>query len=156
MRFARKTGSPFNRRPARQREEGDEGVIPLINIVFLLLIFFMLAGKLTQADPFQVTPPPSASTDLPEAVPNTILVGADGQLAFAGKPVELEALAEMLAGEVKTQQPVATGAGQDAPPLRLKADQEADAGRVIQVMETLRAAGVEKLLLLTSVRESGS
>ncbi|KZD04865.1 ExbD/TolR family protein [Oceanibaculum pacificum] len=152
MRFARKTGSPFNRRPARQREEGDEGVIPLINIVFLLLIFFMLAGKLTQADPFQVTPPPSASTDLPEAVPNTILVGADGQLAFAGKPVELEALAEVLAGEVKTQQPMA----EDAPPLRLKADQEADAGRVIQVMETLRAAGVEKLLLLTSVRESGS
>jgi biopolymer transport protein ExbD len=125
----------------RHRERNsDEGIIPLINVVFLLLIFFMLAGKLSQIDPFEVTPPDSASESLPDGSTLTVLVGADGRIAFDGKPVKLEELAALLAGRD----------GQDGAVLRLKADQQAEADRVIEVMESLRAAGIEKLSLLTT------
>ncbi|WP_439514705.1 ExbD/TolR family protein [Oceanibaculum nanhaiense] len=124
----------------RHRERNsDEGIIPLINVVFLLLIFFMLAGKLSQIDPFEVTPPDSASESLPDGSTLTVLVGADGRIAFDGKPMELEALPAALAEHAK-----------DGAVLRLKADQQAEADRVIEVMESLRAAGIEKLSLLTT------
>ena len=42
----------------------EEGVLPLINVVFLLLIFFMLAGRLASVDPFRTEPPLSASEGL--------------------------------------------------------------------------------------------
>ena len=130
----------------RHRERNsDEGIIPLINVVFLLLIFFMLAGKLSQIDPFEVTPPDSASESLPDGSTLTVLVGADGRIAFDGLPMTLEELTELLA-ERK---------GQDGAMLRLKADQQEEADRVIEVMESLRAAGIEKLSLLTTKTGTG-
>lgn len=129
----------------RQRgRNADEGIIPLINVVFLLLIFFMLAGKLSQIDPFEVTPPESASESLPDAATLTVLVGADGRIAFDGKPLELDALPAALAEH-----------SQDSAVLRLKADQQAEADRVIEVMESLRAAGIGKLSLLTTKTGTG-
>ena len=53
--------------------------------------------------------------------------------------MELEALPAALAEHAK-----------DGAVLRLKADQQAEADRVIEVMESLRAAGIEKLSLLTT------
>ena len=47
------------RRPTR-KPDSEERVLPLINVVFLLLIFFMLAGRLSEAELFEVTPPESA------------------------------------------------------------------------------------------------
>ena len=37
---------------SRPRPGEDERILPLINVVFLLLIFFMLAGRLAVSDPF--------------------------------------------------------------------------------------------------------
>ena len=37
-------------RRRRRRFDADAGILPLINVVFLLLIFFMLAGRLTEAE----------------------------------------------------------------------------------------------------------
>lgn len=80
----------------KRREQG-EPVLPLINIVFLLLIFFMIAGKLTSADPFEVTPPDSTAEALPDGEAPSLLLAADGRLAFEGEPVERAALPGLLA-----------------------------------------------------------
>ncbi|MCG8693196.1 MAG: biopolymer transporter ExbD, partial [Minwuiales bacterium] len=45
------------------RRSDDDRILPLINVVFLLLIFFMLAGRLSAGDPFRVDPPASVSAD---------------------------------------------------------------------------------------------
>ena len=39
--------------------DSDAGILPLINVVFLLLIFFMIAGQLAEQAPFEVEPPAS-------------------------------------------------------------------------------------------------
>ena len=38
----------LTRKPPRS---SDDGLIPMINIVFLLLIFFMIAGQIAQQEP---------------------------------------------------------------------------------------------------------
>lgn len=113
-------------------------MLPLINVVFLLLIFFMLAGRLAAVDPFRTEPPRSASEGLTQAHETVVHVGADGRLALDGTIMGDEvALRDAVArrGMLRT--------------VRLKADGQAPAVRVVAVMELLRDAGVENVDLLT-------
>ena len=123
----------------------DGSIMPLINVVFLLLIFFMLAGTLSATDPFEVEPPTSESERLTEAEALVVLVAADGRLALDGEPLAPDALRQAIAGRMA-----------DTPGLevRLKADSSADANQVIGVMEDLREAGIERLQLMTVVNGS--
>ena len=126
----------------RQRPKNDEErILPLINIVFLLLIVFMLAGQLSAPDPFRVEPPLSLTDAQSEKQDMTILMGADGRLALDGTVVEADALIRAIEARVARG-----GIGE----IRFKADGQADATQVVAVMELLREAGVESLHLLAA------
>ncbi len=118
----------------------EERVLPLINVVFLLLIFFMVAGRLAPSDPFPIEPPPTANGEAAEVRDMLVLVAADGRLALDGEVLAEAALEAAVAGRL---------AEQAATEVRLKADGGAEAVRVVEVMELLRDAGVEGLRLLT-------
>ena len=117
-----------------------DSTIALINVVFLLLIFFMLAGKLAASDPFEIAPPQSASESSIGAEVLLVQVGAEGQLALEGEILtksDLQtAVTERMSADPNT-------------PVQLKADAAAKATEVVAVMQLLRAAGVERLKLLT-------
>ena len=125
---------------ASRPKNDEERILPLINVVFLLLIFFMLAGKLSASDPFEVAPPRSISEGPPAAQDVLVLVGADGRLALDGEMVDGPALKALLAERLTAAAKVR---------VRLKADGRAEATRVVAVMELLREAGVKRLKLLT-------
>ena len=123
-----------------RRKNDDERILPLINVVFLLLIFFMLTGKLSAIDPIEVAPPVSASDGAVETRDLVVVLGADGQLALDDAVIDQETLKTTLAERM------------DAAPsaqVWLKADGAADSTDVIALMETLHEAGVEHLKLLT-------
>lgn len=125
--------------PERPRSD-DERILPLINVVFLLLIFFMLAGRLAVTDPFRIEPPSSESRGAAESPEMTVHVGADRRLALDGEEM----------GETALSAAVAKRLAEDGTArLRLKADGAAEATRVVAIMELLREAGVETVKLLT-------
>lgn len=124
----------------------EERILPLINVVFLLLIFFMLAGRLAASDPFEIAPPKSQSEGPAERQELLVLVGADGRLALGNEVMEAEALKAAVADRMQSAEGVA---------VRLKADSNAAAIEVVAVMELLRDAGVEKLKLLTVPEAAG-
>ena len=124
---------------SRRRNE-DERILPLINVVFLLLIFFMLAGRFSASDPFEVEPPRSVSQGAATERDILVLVGADGRLALDGEIIEAAALGAAVADRLSPDKEMR---------LWLKADGSAEATRVVEVMELLRAAGAERLRLLT-------
>lgn len=125
--------------PRRPRND-DDRILPLINVVFLLMIFFMLAGRISALDPFQVEPPRSAGAGDDETQETVVLIGADGRLALDGKVMD----------ETAFRTSVATWADANVNgSVRLKADGKTEATRVVSVMEMLREAGVEKLRLIT-------
>jgi biopolymer transport protein ExbD len=138
------------RRRARSFDS-EAGILPLINVVFLLLIFFMLAGRLTQAAPFSVEPPVSqeaaaAERPTPEAPREAaVLVAADGRLALNGRPLEPAALKAALAAQLAAHPNL---------PVSLKADGDAEAAAVVAVMETLRDAGVRRLQLFAQASQT--
>ena len=83
----------FSRRQ-RPRGNGDESILPLTNVVFLLLIFFMLAGRLASPEAFDIQPPVSTSEAQARRDGLEIQLSADGDIAIDGQAVDLDALEE--------------------------------------------------------------
>lgn len=126
------------RRP-RRRDRREDNVVPMINIVFLLLLFFMVAGRLAPDSGAEVRPPASASeAPLPRGLPE-IVIHADGAMRFRGRELAAAELAERLLVD-----------GVPPAAVRLRADAEAAAGTVTAVVDRLAALGVERLLLATT------
>ena len=73
-------------RPAPRRS-AEAGLLPMINVVFLLLIFFLIAARLTPPEAFPVTLPDataSGTSDNGAAAEGrfTLQLGADGAVAY--------------------------------------------------------------------------
>lgn len=75
------------------RHAGERNIVPMINVVFLLLIFFLLAGTLTQRPPFELDPVATTLQPPGEAPEGGLYVSATGQMFFQGRPVTVEGLA---------------------------------------------------------------
>lgn len=129
----------FQRDTSRSRNN-DDGVLPLINVVFLLLIFFMLAGRLAAGDPFIIEPPKSQSEGLNSPQDLLILVSADGRFALDGIEMSEDAVIDAAARRLQEAESLN---------LRLKTDGGAPADRVVELMKRLREAGFQSLKLLT-------
>ena len=127
------------------RPKGDEErVLPLINVVFLLLIFIMLAGRLATSDPFRIDPPRSVSDADLQQRKMTVLIGANGRLALDGEIMEQAQIREVVAKGVSRG---------DTLRVLVKADGQVEAVRAVAVMALLREAGIESVKLLTLPEE---
>jgi len=133
----------FSRRQ-RPRGNGDESILPLTNVVFLLLIFFMLAGRLASPEAFDIQPPVSTSEAQARRDGLEIQLSAGGDIAIDGQAVDLDSLEARVGEHIEANPALA---------LRLKADGAGDATRVVAVMQALRDAGGEKLRLITIAPE---
>jgi biopolymer transport protein ExbD len=130
----------------KQRKGGEEHILPLINVVFLLLIFFMVAGKLTTSDPFKLDPAKSISETSVENETAIIHMGDSNKLAFQNEEMDKATLLSRLSTYM-----------QDNPDskIRLKVDGVHSAGDVLQFLTSLRDSGVEKVALLTQLQHRG-
>ena len=119
------------------RRRAAESIIPMINVVFLLLIFFLMTARIAPPEPIAATPPLAAET---APVPSGIMLGmaADGTLGFDGLegPGVMAALAERLRTAPGT-------------PVGLRADAAVPAARVALLLRDLAALGVEGVTLAT-------
>ena len=119
--------------PPRRREP----TIALINIVFLMLIFFMAAATL--APPLDGALKLVRTADLEgRAPPDALVIHADGRLAYRGEPLpDAAAYMDALPGDARATVRIVPDASLPAPDLiRLGAAlRRAGAGRVVMVTE---------------------
>jgi len=76
--------------------ESREHVVAMIDIVFFLLVFFMLVGRMDATAPFEVTPPLSQLGDNLPAGGITISMSEDGAIALDGAEMSLKQLTHQL------------------------------------------------------------
>ncbi len=74
----------------------DENLIPLINIVFLLLIFFMVAGQMREQTAAGLSLPISNAGNKAETVEHRLEMNAELQTFFNGQPIAQEQLVQQL------------------------------------------------------------
>jgi len=128
----------------RSLNKGDS-IVPLINIVFLLLVFFLLAGTLSPRPPFEME---TVSTELapPAGAPaDAVFVSAEGRIAYHGVELSVDALTARLAEEGR-------GSGDD--PVEVQLDRRLLAQDLFPILEALSRARLDKLRLVTE-REAG-
>ncbi len=122
----------------RRATNSEDNILPLINVVFLLLIFFMVSGTLIQEPPFALTPPTTEHAAPLDSQSEYLAIGADGRLAWIGEAIEPEALADRLSLRAQP----------DAP-LQVRADRRLEARALTELLAELRAGGVAQIQLLT-------
>ncbi|WP_197019083.1 ExbD/TolR family protein [Thioalkalivibrio sp. HK1] len=125
----------------RPKMDGEAGVLPLINVVFLLLIFFMLAGSLGMVEPFEVRAPRSASGEGERSQRVIRLsMSVDGRFALDGQEMLRDILLERLS-DMLIDDPTAG--------IELKADSRLPANHLVRFTYLLEQAGVESVFLVT-------
>lgn len=126
----------------RQRPRRElVNITPLIDVVFILLVFFMLAGAIERPDELEVALPESTTELEAQTEDVEILISADGEVAFQGRVMPSDQDLVRTATVWFASRPNST--------IQLKADADVDAVRVIEVMELLREAGAQVLVLVT-------
>lgn len=134
-------------KPRRRPADEDQRILPLINVVFLLLVFFMVAGQLTKTDAVKIEPPLSDSKKEVAEPPLQILIAADGRIVLGGTVIAPEALSGKLSTLLNAHGGTAHGGT-----VHVKADGAVDAVTVIAVLDRIKAAGATQVNLLTTAR----
>lgn len=124
--------------PSRRRKDSEDHILPLINIVFLLLSFFLIAGQITKTNPIEISPPNSVSERPDRPNDATVQIDADGTLTINGVEAHEPDLA-MLFAEREADVP-----------LRVHADGAVNAGLVLQLFQDLRRIGWNRVILVTT------
>jgi biopolymer transport protein ExbD len=118
-------------------------IAPLVDVVFLLLLFFMLTSHLVQEPAVRIKLPESRTAEVKPETARTIWITKAEQIYFQDRPVSLDRLVEALKNG-------STGGGQE--PLKIKSDREAPVGFLIKVIDAVRLAGISNFSILTERR----
>lgn len=125
---------------ARRPQSPTVDLTPLIDVVFLLLIFFMVSTTFTSRKGLELQLP-QAETQTEEAATDSIRIAVDAQGDFAvnGEPVAKARLQEVLAAH-------APQAGQ-TPRVVVAADRKARHGWVTRAMDAASQAGLSRFTI---------
>jgi len=122
-----------------KEEEIRLGIAPLIDIVFLLLIFFMVTSHFDVASGVRIRLPKVAKKIFNQEEDKiTLVIDKSGGIYLKGKRVELKILRKRLKNIVKNK---------DLVHLFLQADKDVKHGRVVQVMDLAKSAGVHSIII---------
>lgn len=116
-------------------------IIPMIDIIFFLLVFFMmsmLSMVVQKSVPVNLPAAQTAKVDLQRKVP--ITVTADGNVFVDQKPMGLEQMISYL----KAEQAKGTELT-----ILLRADTSAQYGKFVQVLDTLKQNKITKIAIAT-------
>tara|TARA_B100000029_G_scaffold444428_1_gene464190 strand:+ start:191 stop:607 length:417 start_codon:yes stop_codon:yes gene_type:complete len=132
----------------KNRDEFNLDITPLIDVVFLLLIFFMVSTTFKHESEINITLP-SASNKTVTQKPNAINVGLDlkGNIYIDGEKLnnsEFQTIKTALFERIKET---------EKPPVIISADTNVKYQSVIYLLDTLRQLGLVKITYATQILE---
>lgn len=117
---------------------------PMIDVVFQLILFFLVSTTFAVLPAINVNLPESSTAQGADVAGITITMQANGKMWFNDEPVTLSALGKKLAAfdteEIK----------KDEYPVTLEADENVTNGSIVKVFDVLRAEGFVSINLRTS------
>lgn len=123
--------------------ESNHGMLPLINIVFLLMIFFMLVGAVSVPDAFEPEPIRSEALRSAERDPHSLLISADGRFALGPDEFRGQEIEQVLSRwRIKNPDQA----------LSVRAGARVRAEVLLNTIEAAKRAGVQEVVLLTRRR----
>jgi len=141
----RSSASPLNLR-SNTRRRATISLTPLIDVVFILLVFFMLASSFLDWRAIDLQAPATAGSDGGETGALLLRVSRDGGLDLNGRPVEPDRLVASLRRAAEQRQDarllIQPGAG-------------VAMQRAVDLLDAARRAGIERAQLLRGAGGGG-
>jgi biopolymer transport protein ExbD len=109
---------------------------PLIDMIFILLIFFLVTTSFVKESGVEVQRPTAQSATPAKKVNLMVEVTKDGQIFIEGKPIDIRAVQSRMK-RFMVESPGGS--------VLVVADKSSQTGTVIQVLDQSRLAGVEKI-----------
>lgn len=120
-------------------EKGQLDIAPLIDVVFLLLIFFMLTSSFIFQPGIKVKLPKAVTSEVLHEKSLIILVNSKNYIYLHDRAITKSELTSRLRLAAKENKP-----------LLIKADRRASVGKVVEVWDMCRDAGISQINIATS------
>jgi biopolymer transport protein ExbD len=128
----------------QQADEADINLAPMLDIVFIMLIFFIVTTSFVREAGLEVNRPSAKTAQLRESANILIAIAPNGEIWIDKRPVDIRsvrAVVERLRAENLEAAVVIQG------------DREAQIGLLVRVMDQVRMAGVSNVSIAASRQE---
>ncbi|MDI7261013.1 MAG: biopolymer transporter ExbD [Thermodesulfobacteriota bacterium] len=117
---------------------------PLVDMVFLLLLFFMLTSQWIQEPAIRVRLPESSTAEVKSDEAKTIFITQNGEIYFMDRRMDIQDLQRAIKEQFRDRE-------KDF--LKIKADREANVGLLVSVIDEVRHSGVKNFSIITAKKE---
>ena len=124
----------------KKNKNVEINIAPLIDIVFLLLIFFMLATEFSDFKTIDMTTPIVRELDIKNDEPLLVELSSEGQIKINKILINYSNLEKQIKNFKKNQ---------SDPQVMISTPEETEINILIKVMDAIRISGVNNIALIT-------
>lgn len=128
----------------KKRIESPPDITPMIDVVFLLLIFFMISTTFINTPGIKITLPEATSDEIKtEKTTIRLAISNKGDVYIDDEKVSMEALGNIFASAAKEAKESI---------VIISADENASHGTVVKVMDSAKHSGITRLAIETQAK----
>jgi biopolymer transport protein ExbD len=127
-------------------EDGGEGAIdmsPMIDCVFILLIFFIVTTTFVEETGVEVDKPQAASSIRLEKTSILIAITPKGEIVYGGRDIGIGGVQPLVKRMLQKEQV----------PVIIQADANTQSGLLVRAIDEVKLAGAAKVSIATSTRK---
>lgn len=122
----------------QEQDSTQVDLTPMLDVVFILLIFFIVTTSFVSESGIEVDPPQAATAEVQAQASILLAITSEGEVWVDGQPLTLNALGPVVA-RLQAERPQSS--------VVIQADKASKSGRLVEVMDRLRLAGIDKISL---------
>jgi len=131
-------------RSMRNEDQPQLMIIPMIDIIFFLLVFFMMSTLyMVEQNTIPINLPQASASqrDIPQSINITIM--SDGKVVYEKEEIPLELLKKRVTMQLSNQADSV---------FILRGDRQAEYGKIVAVMDELKQAGARRVSVATDTK----
>jgi len=125
---------------AKKNTNIEFNIAPLIDIVFLLLIFFMLASEFTDFKTIDMATPINSDQDIENSEPLLVELSSDGKIKIKEVPIDFSNLEKRIINLTKNQ---------THSKVIISTPEKTEINLLMKVMDIIRISGIDNIALIT-------
>ena len=135
----------FRKHLELEKGQKEINITPLVDMVFLLLLFFMLTSSFIVMPGIKINLPKAVTAEVIKEKNIIIAINSENVIYLNDKPITPSELAKVLEDMVKSKQ---------EKPLLIKADKDTQLGIVVRIWDICRKVGVSRINIATMQEEN--
>jgi len=125
----------MRRKSRRGSDEANIDMTPMLDIVFILLIFFIVTATFLQEEGIDLTPPPESDQPPPPDAPPPIFVQVSNEnRVFVNRDATAESRVMAAVSRIRAEQPNSA--------VVIEVSREAEHGTIVRIIDELRANSI--------------